>query len=72
MLASSSEFEQEVMERLRSSHEKDEDLGKLNVVHKLILPHREESKQTTNKSRDEPRKRMEPGTCLDLTTGLSQ
>ena len=60
---------EEVTERMRSSPGKDEDLGNLNAIHKLILPHREESKETTNKYRDEPPKKMEPGSCLDLATG---
>ena len=63
---------EEVLERMRLSQEKDEDLGNMNVVHKLILAHREESKERTYKSRDEPPKRMEPGTCLGLATGDSQ
>ena len=40
----------------------------MNVKHKLILPHREESKETTNKS-NESSKKMEPGTCFDLAAG---
>ena len=43
---------EEVTERVRLSPGKDEDLGNLNTIHKLILPHREESKETTNKYRD--------------------
>ena len=57
----------EVTERMRLSPGKDENLGNLNVIHKLILPHREESEGTTE-SRVEPPKKMEPGACLDLAT----
>ena len=40
---------EEVTERVRLSPGKDEDLGSLNVVHILILPHRKESEETTSK-----------------------
>ena len=60
---------EEVTERVRLSPGKDEDLGNLNVIHKLISPHREESKETTSEPGDEPPKKMEHGTCLDLSTG---
>ena len=40
---------EEVMARVRLSPAKDEDLGNLNVVHKLILPHRKESEETKSK-----------------------
>ena len=56
---------EEVTERVRLSPGKDEDLGNLNVIHKLILPHREESKEMTNKS-NETSMEMEPGICLEL------
>ena len=55
----------EITERLRLSPAKDEDLGNLNVVHKLILSHRKESEETTSKL-DNLVKKMEPGSCLDL------
>ena len=57
---------EEVTERVRLSPTKDEDLGTLNVVHKLILPHSKELRETTNKL-DKSVKKMEPGSCLDLT-----
>ena len=60
---------EEVTEWMRLSQGKDEDLGTLNMIHKLILPHREESEETTDKSRNKPLKKMEPGTCLGLATG---
>ena len=46
----------------------DENLGNLNVVHNLILPHRKESEETTSKL-DKLVKKMEPGSCLDLVCG---
>ena len=39
------------------------------MIHKLILPYREESNETTKMSKNKPTKKMEPGTCLDLATG---
>ena len=63
-----SNLNEEVPERVILSPEEDEDLGNLNGVHKLILPHREKSKEVTNKS-DETSKEMEPGTCLDMAAG---
>ena len=59
---------EEVTEQMRLSPGKNDDLGNLNVIHKLILPHREESKEITNKS-NETSKETEPGTCLDLAAG---
>ena len=56
---------EEVTERVRLSPAKDEDLENLNVVHKLILPHRKESEETTSKL-DTLVKKTEPGRCLDL------
>ena len=47
---------------------KDEALRNFNVIHKSILPNREESKEATSKP-NESSKEMEPGTCLDLATG---
>ena len=60
-----------VTERVRLSPANDEDLGKLNVVHKLILPHRKESEETTSKL-DKLVKKMEPGNCLDLVCGVGE
>ena len=62
-------LKEEMTARIRLTSEKDEDLGNLNVIQKLILPHREESKEKADRSRGEPPKKMEPGTCLDLVTG---
>ena len=59
---------EEVRKRVRLSSAKDEDLGNLNGVHKLILPHRKESEETTSKL-DKSVKKMEPGSCLDLACG---
>ena len=39
------------------------------MIHKLILPHREESKEKIDKSKDESLKKMEPGICLNLPAG---
>ena len=62
---------EEVTERVRLSPGKDEDLGNLNVIHKLILPHPEESKEVTNKS-NKSSKKLEPGSCLDLASGSGE
>ena len=59
---------EEITERVRLSSAKDEDLGNLNVVHKLILPHRKESEETTSKQ-ERLVKKMETGSCLDLVYG---
>ena len=48
-------------EKIRLLHEKDQDVEDLNVIYKLILPQQEESKDEL--------KKIEPGNCLDLTTG---
>ena len=40
---------EEVTERVRLSPTKDDDLGTLNVIHKLILHHSKESKETMSK-----------------------
>ena len=53
---------------MRLSPTKDEDLGTLNVIHKLILPHSKESKETMSKLFKSVKK-TEPGSCLDLTCG---
>ena len=59
---------EKVTERVRLSPMKDEDLGTLNVVRKLILPHSKESEETVSKL-DKSAKKMEPGSCLDLMCG---
>ena len=59
---------EEVTERVRLSPANDEDLGNLNMVHKLILPHRKESEKTRSKL-DKLVKKMEPGSCQDLVCG---
>ena len=56
---------EEVTEQVRLSPTKDEDLGTLNVVHKLILPHGKESEETMSKL-EKSAKKMEPGSCLGL------
>ena len=53
---------------MRLSPAKDEDLGTLNVVHKLILPHRKESEEMTSKL-EKLVKKTEPGSGLDLVCG---
>ena len=61
-------MKEEVTEYVRLSVGKDEDLRNLNVIHKLILPHRRESEEITNKPNKSPKK-LEPGSCLDLASG---
>ena len=58
---------EEVAERLRLTPTKDEDLGTLNVIHKLILPQSKESGESMSKLGSV--KKLEPGSCLDLTCG---
>ena len=58
---------EEVTERMRLLPGKDEDLGNLNVIHKLILLHRRESEEITNKPNESPKK-LEPGSCLELAS----
>ena len=58
---------EEVTERVRLTPTKDEDLGTLNVIHKLILPHSKESGEAMSKLGSV--KKLEPGSCLDLTCG---
>ena len=62
---------EEVKERVRVSPTKDEDLGNLNVVHKLILPHSKESEETTIKL-DKSAKKMEPDSCLYQVCGSGE
>ena len=59
---------EEVTERLKLSPAKDEDLRKLNIVHKLNLPHQGESEGAMSKL-DKLVNKMEPGSCLDLACG---
>ena len=59
---------EEITERVRLSSAKEEDLGNLNVVHKLILPQQKESEKTTGKQEKLVTK-IEPGSCLDLMCG---
>ena len=58
---------EEVTERVRLTPTKDEDLGTLNVIHKLILPQSKESGEATSKLGSI--KKLEPVSCLDLTCG---
>ena len=58
---------EEVTERVRLTPRKDEDLGTLDVIHKLILPQNKESGEATSKLGSV--KKLEPGSCLDLTCG---
>ena len=57
-------------ERVRLAPTEDEDLAKLSVVHKLILPQMKESGEKTNNL--ESAKKMEPGSCLDSTCGSGE
>ena len=52
---------------MRLTPTKDEDLGTLDVIHKLILPQSKESGGITSKLGSV--KKLEPGSCLDLTCG---
>ena len=61
---------EEVTERVRLTPTKDEDLGTQNVIHKLILPQSKESGEAM--SRLGSVKKLEPGSCLDLTCGGGQ
>ena len=58
---------EEVTERVRLTPTKDEDLGTLDVINKLILPQNKESGEATSKLGSV--KKLEPGSCLDLTCG---
>ena len=62
---------EEVTERMRLSPTKDEDLGTLIVVHKLILSHRKESEESMSKL-DKSAKKMEHGSCVDLMCGSGE
>ena len=54
---------EEVTERVRLAPTNDEDLGTLNVIHKLILPQSKDSGEA--KSQLRLVKKLEPGSCLD-------
>ena len=58
---------EEVTERVRLTPTKDEDLGTLNIIHNLILPQSKESGEAMSKLGSV--KKLEPGSCLDLTCG---
>ena len=58
---------EEVTERVRLTPTKDEDLGTLDVIHKLIPPQNKESGEATSKLGSV--KNLQPGSCLDLTCG---
>ena len=51
---------------MRLTPTKDEDLGYLDVIHKLILSQSKESGEATSKVGSV---KKEPGSCLDLTCG---
>ena len=61
---------EEVTERVRLAPTKDEDLATLSIVHKLILPRMRESGEATSKLGSA--KKMEPGSCHDLTCGSGE
>ena len=61
---------EEVTERVRLAPTKDDDLATLSIVHKLILPQMKESGEATSKLGSV--KKMEPGSCLDLTCGSGE
>ena len=58
---------EEVTVRVRLTSTKDEDLGTLIVIQKLILPQSKESGEVMSKLGS--LKKLEPGSCLDLTCG---
>ena len=58
---------EETTERVRLAPTEDEDLAKMSVVRKLILPQVKESGEKTNKLGSA--KKMEPGSYLDSTCG---
>ena len=58
---------EEVTERVRLTPSKDEDLGTMDMIYKLILPRSNESGEATSKLGSV--KKLEPGSCLDLTRG---
>ena len=58
---------EEVTERLRLTPTKDEELGTLDGIHKLMLPQSKEPGEATRKLGSV--KKLEPGSCLELTRG---
>ena len=58
---------EEVTQRVRLAPTKGEDLATLSIVHKLVLPQMRESGEATSELGSA--KKMEPGSCLDLTCG---
>ena len=58
---------EEVTVRVRLTSTKDEDLGTLIVIQKLILPQSKESGEVMSKLGS--LKKLEPGSCLDLSCG---
>ena len=61
---------EEVRELVRLAPTKDEELAKLSIMHKLILPQMRESGEATSELGSA--KKMEPGSCLDLTCGSGE
>ena len=61
---------EEVRDRVRLAPTKVEDLATLSIVHKLILPQMKEPGKATSKLGSV--KKMEPGSCLDLTCGSGE
>ena len=55
---------------MRLAPTKDEDLATLSIVHKLILPQMKEPGEATSNLGSV--KKMEPGSCLDLTCGSGE
>ena len=58
---------EEVTERVRLTPTKDEDLGTLDIIQKLMLPQSKESGEATSKLGSI--KKLKPGSCLDWTCG---
>ena len=58
---------EEVTVRVGLTPTKDEDLGTLDVIHKMILPQSKESGEAMNRLGSV--KKLEPGSCVDLTCG---
>ena len=52
---------------MRLTPTKDEDLGTLKVIHKLILPQSKESSEAMSKLGSV--KKLKPGSCIDMTCG---
>ena len=58
---------EEVTERVRLTPTKDEDLGTMNLIQKLIPPQSKESGEAMSKLGSV--KKLEPGSCLDVAYG---